>query len=185
MEGTTAGSLDDKWYSHYPQNFGILVAFIIGFVGASLIFTEINARTPANSGATLYKRNAKNKLPRNGKARDEEEKLGETVTVVDSGELNEKDCNMHVQIEEKVATPGSVSTIAPPVAKDIFSWQNVNYTVQIKDGSSRRLLNNVTGFVAPGKLTALMGESGAGKVNIFSPLYFNLLTYGHFLDHTP
>src|SRR5258708_23820963 len=30
---------------------------------------------------------------------------------------------------------------------------------------SRRLLEDVSGYVAPGKLTALMGESGAGKVS--------------------
>ena len=29
-----------------------------------------------------------------------------------------------------------------------------------------RLLDEVSGFVAPGKLTALMGESGAGKVGL-------------------
>lgn len=34
----------------------------------------------------------------------------------------------------------------------------------LADGTQRRLLDDVSGFVAPGKLTALMGESGAGKV---------------------
>ena len=32
---------------------------------------------------------------------------------------------------------------------------------------ARKLLDNISGFVAPGKLTALMGESGAGKVSYF------------------
>ena len=32
------------------------------------------------------------------------------------------------------------------------------------DGSSKTLLKDVSGYVAPRKLTALMGESGAGKV---------------------
>lgn len=40
---------------------------------------------------------------------------------------------------------------------DIFTWRNVNYDVLIK-GETRRLLNDVSGFVAPGKMTALMGE---------------------------
>jgi ABC-type multidrug transport system ATPase subunit len=34
-------------------------------------------------------------------------------------------------------------------------------------GERRLLLNDILGFVAPGKLTALMGESGAGKVPTF------------------
>lgn len=32
----------------------------------------------------------------------------------------------------------------------MFQWHDVNYDVQIK-GNTRRLLNNVSGFVAPGK----------------------------------
>jgi ATP-binding cassette subfamily G (WHITE) protein 2 (SNQ2) len=42
---------------------------------------------------------------------------------------------------------------------DVFTWQHMNYKL-----SDRQLLNDVSGYVAPGKLTALMGESGAGKV---------------------
>ena len=47
---------------------------------------------------------------------------------------------------------------------DVFTWKNVHYDVTIKKGETRRLLDDISGFVAPGKLTALMGESGAGKV---------------------
>ena len=44
-----------------------------------------------------------------------------------------------------------------------FSWRHLNYAVSVS-GDRRLLLDDVSGFVAPGKLTALMGESGAGKV---------------------
>lgn len=47
---------------------------------------------------------------------------------------------------------------------DVFTWRHVRYDVTIKKGETRRLLDDISGFVAPGKLTALMGESGAGKV---------------------
>ena len=47
---------------------------------------------------------------------------------------------------------------------DTFSWEGLSYTVPIGGGEERRLLNDVSGYVVPGKLTALMGESGAGKV---------------------
>jgi ATP-binding cassette subfamily G (WHITE) protein 2 (SNQ2) len=47
---------------------------------------------------------------------------------------------------------------------DTFTWHHVQYVVPISGGSERRLLDDVSGYVAPGKLTALMGESGMGKV---------------------
>jgi ATP-binding cassette subfamily G (WHITE) protein 2 (SNQ2) len=47
---------------------------------------------------------------------------------------------------------------------DVFTWRNLKYDVSLKKGETRRLLDDISGFVAPGKLTALMGESGAGKV---------------------
>jgi len=54
---------------------------------------------------------------------------------------------------------------------DTFSWEGLNYTVPIGGGAERRLLNDISGYVVPGKLTALMGESGAGKVR--PPVFLN------------
>ncbi|KAI7867468.1 ABC-2 type transporter-domain-containing protein [Mucor mucedo] len=50
-----------------------------------------------------------------------------------------------------------------------FSWQDVNYSVPIK-GGSLQLLNNISGIVKPGHLTALMGSSGAGKTTLLDVL---------------
>jgi ATP-binding cassette, subfamily G (WHITE), member 2, PDR len=44
---------------------------------------------------------------------------------------------------------------------DIFTWRHLEYEVPV-DKETRRLLDDISGFVVPGKLTALMGESGAG-----------------------
>jgi ATP-binding cassette subfamily G (WHITE) protein 2 (SNQ2) len=53
-----------------------------------------------------------------------------------------------------------------PKMTNTFSWQNLNYVIPAGRGKTRKLLDNVSGFVSPGKLTALMGESGAGKVHL-------------------
>ncbi|KAG9572158.1 pleiotropic drug resistance protein, ABC superfamily, partial [Aureobasidium melanogenum] len=56
-----------------------------------------------------------------------------------------------------------------PAQKDIFSWHNVVYDIEIK-GEPRRLLDHVSGWVKPGTLTALMGSSGAGKTTLLDAL---------------
>jgi ATP-binding cassette subfamily G (WHITE) protein 2 (SNQ2) len=57
--------------------------------------------------------------------------------------------------------------VAVPMMSDVFTWRHLQYDVRIGKGETRRLLEDVSGYVAPGKLTALMGESGAGKVSRF------------------
>lgn len=68
-------------------------------------------------------------------------------STVGSEDSNEKNQAMHEQ----------------PKMTKTFSWRHLNYSVSVS-GERRLLLDDVSGFVAPGKLTALMGESGAGKV---------------------
>jgi ABC-type multidrug transport system ATPase subunit len=58
-------------------------------------------------------------------------------------------------------------TIEPQ--RDIFTWKDVVYDIDVKEGK-RRLLDHVSGWVKPGTLTALMGASGAGKTTLLDVL---------------
>ncbi|KAK4153503.1 P-loop containing nucleoside triphosphate hydrolase protein [Chaetomidium leptoderma] len=48
-------------------------------------------------------------------------------------------------------------------------WKDVVYDIDVKEGK-RRLLDNVSGWVKPGTLTALVGASGAGKTTLLDVL---------------
>lgn len=116
-------------------------------------FTEYNTHIPGEKSITLFKRGARTAVI------EIQEKPGDA-------ERGVVDLRAAVRTEEKMPKMPNESTesIAVPMMTDVFTWRHVQYDVSLKKGETRRLLDDISGFVAPGKLTALMGESGAGKV---------------------
>lgn len=146
-----------KW-SHTWRNFGFVFAYMAFFLGINLITTEYQRDESASGGVMVFKRGAAPKeltAAIDGSAKSTDLEKGETAL---SGPTPEQ-----AQEKERAAAAKLEAS------EDIFTWKNLNYDVPIKS-ETRRLLNGVSGYVTPGKLTALMGESGAGKTTLLNVL---------------
>lgn len=112
-----------------------------------LIFTERNTSSATETSIVLFKRSRRRR-----------------ANALSEIELNEKNTLQRYYSEQARQDQQALSAIRTQTPMtDVFTWRNLRYTVPVDNGE-RLLLDSVSGFVAPGKLTALMGESGAGKV---------------------
>lgn len=139
----------DYHYSNVWRNFGILLAFLFGFMIMYFVTIELNSTTSSTAEALVFQRGhvPSHLLKGDKQAASDEEAIKSEAAKDTAG--------------------GDVQAMEPQ--KDIFTWRNVVYDIEIK-GEPRRLLDNVSGWVKPGTLTALMGVSGAGKTTLLDVL---------------
>ncbi|KAH7270978.1 ABC-2 type transporter-domain-containing protein [Fusarium solani] len=140
----------EYYYSNVWRNLGILFAFLIGFTVIYLVATELNSASTSTAEALVFQ---KGHIPPHLQAGKSESSKDEESLQRPAG--------------KETSSSGDVGAIEPQ--KDIFTWRNVVYDIQVKDGQ-RRLLDGVSGWVKPGTLTALMGVSGAGKTTLLDVL---------------
>ncbi|PGH10945.1 hypothetical protein AJ79_05191 [Helicocarpus griseus UAMH5409] len=141
-------------YSHLWRNLGFIFAFMGFFYVIYLLATQMTANAGSTAEFLVFRRGyvpkymLEKKDEENGTAARPEDVVAAT--------------------SEETAD-GEDKTNALPPQTDIFTWRNVVYDITIK-GEQRRLLDNVSGWVRPGTLTALMGVSGAGKTTLLDAL---------------
>lgn len=136
----------------------VIIVFWIAFVLLTALAVERLKAAGAEKSYLLYSRH--NAADDDLDAADEEhgglrrEKSGGGRGRSLSAAAREKDERMKAQLQQ---------------TETVFTWQGVNYTVNVKDGT-RQLLNQVQGYARPGQLLALMGSSGAGKSTLLDTL---------------
>ncbi|KAG8628110.1 hypothetical protein KVT40_003983 [Elsinoe batatas] len=126
------------------RNFGIIIALTLFFLGTNTWLGEFVRWGAGGRTITLYTKES-----------EEEKKL--------NADLAEKRERRKTNKAERTTTMVQIES------KAVLTWEKLCYDVPVS-GGTRRLLNDVYGYVKPGQLTALMGASGAGKTTLLDVL---------------
>ncbi|KAM7221761.1 ABC-2 type transporter domain containing protein [Rhypophila decipiens] len=144
--------------SHKWRDFGIVLAFMAGFLVLYMVTAEAVAAKKSKGEVLVFRRGHKPAVfkENNGDAESGGAGARPAGPVVNAGEMS--DGNSSGKEAGFIQAQTSV-----------FHWNNVCYEVKIKK-ETRRILDHVDGWVKPGTLTALMGVSGAGKTTLLDCL---------------
>lgn len=141
--------------SHLWRNFGIIIAWFVFFVVLTMLGMELQKPNKGGSAVTVFKRGeAPRAVERAVEHKDKEVPNGD----VESGMNGTSNGNADMTMEDE---KGNTKVEGIARSTSVFTFQNVNYTIPVS-GGKKRLLRDVQGYVRPGRLTALVGASGAG-----------------------
>ncbi|KAK5661892.1 hypothetical protein OQA88_10001 [Cercophora sp. LCS_1] len=155
LAGSTPGTLEvsgsayiQQGFSYNPgdlwRNWGIVMSLIVLYLILNVVLGEIVKHGMGGNTAKIFQ-----------KPNAEREKLNADL-------LAKRD-------QRRQARKNNESSELKIESKSILTWENLCYEVPVP-GGTRRLLDNVFGYVKPGELTALMGASGAGKTTLLDVL---------------
>ncbi|KAL8945039.1 MAG: hypothetical protein Q9216_000023 [Gyalolechia sp. 2 TL-2023] len=165
VDGDTYLAINFNYHAdHLWRNFGVMIAMMIFGCFVYLVATEYISAKKSKGEVLIFQR---------GRVPDIQPKLDEEANTDDR-------VNTETLAREKTV-PDAPASIQKQTA--IFHWDGVNYDIKIK-GKSRRILDEVDGWVVPGTLTALMGVTGAGKTTLLDVLADRLtmgVVSGHIL----
>lgn len=133
-------------YSRLWTNIGIIFISWVFFVAITLVAMEMILKPHKRRGnVTIYRKGAalehiQKALQDSSPATRDEEAQREEGFIMDMGRSERQ--NEDLQAIEKSET--------------VFTWSGVSYVIPVK-GGKKVLLDDVQGYVKPGRLTALMG----------------------------
>jgi hypothetical protein len=127
------------------RNLGVLFAFLLVFGVVHILATELIPARRSRGEVLLFKRRAGIRQKARHRA-DEESGVSTNFsqdTILGDGEKPGDQTKDKVRIK------------ATQVQSSVFHWSGLGYEIKTKD-NTRRILNNIDGWVKPGTLTALM-----------------------------
>ncbi|KAK3316648.1 ABC-2 type transporter-domain-containing protein [Apodospora peruviana] len=147
-------------FSYYNENkwrdFGIILVFMAGFLFFYMVTAESVAAKKSKGEVLVFRRGHK---PAAFKENKGDAEAGGTAVAGSAVAI----------AAEHSDSPSTKEAGFIQRQTSVFHWNNVCYEVKIKS-ETRKILDNVDGWVKPGTLTALMGVSGAGKTTLLDCL---------------
>ncbi|GME65723.1 ABC transporter [Neofusicoccum parvum] len=166
---------------HLWRNVGIMLGFFLAFSVAVMIGME-QFKMPAGKLATVFFSGEVEapRPPRDVESQHSGSSYGEKPGEDDDKQDEESRANI------SGASPSRHAEIVR--TEKTFAWKDICIDVETPDGT-KRLLDNVSGYLPPGSMTALMGMSGAGKTTLLNAISqrakIGVLTGSMFLDASP
>ena len=134
---------------HKWRDFGIVIGFIVFFLAIYIGLTGINRGAIQRGEIVLF---LKGDLKKH--------KLNRNCDDIEGGLLEEKYTHDDFIDDSIVVKSEDLSQ-----AKDIFFWKDLTYKIKIKN-EERTILNDIVGWIKPGKVTALMGSNWCWQNNL-------------------
>ncbi|GMM59215.1 hypothetical protein DAKH74_058320 [Maudiozyma humilis] len=170
-------------HSHKWRGFGIGVGYAVFFLITYLVICEINPSKAQKGEMLIFPQHAINKLKKNRKITNGDAEIGPQDIEEGASESSITDMTLLEDSQEMAEEKEPSSGLSKSTG--IFHWRNLTYEIETKK-ETKRILDNVDGWVKPGTLTALMGVSGAGKTTLLDcladRLTMGVVTGGIFVD---
>ncbi|RAH67553.1 uncharacterized protein BO66DRAFT_403745 [Aspergillus aculeatinus CBS 121060] len=186
--GTTVSSGSVYLHTYYEysrehlwRNFGIIIAFWFIYVVLTAVGLTLLTRETNQASGLVFKR---------GCASSSAPTCTITTTSTTTTPATSKESEEPRSLDVKCSRGSDKAAgVVPPTDEDhqppfsepkgsgeeecdvrsLLTFENLSYTVTVNN-KPKRLLNNISGYVRAGQLTALMGASGAGKTTLLDIL---------------
>ena len=150
-----------KW-----RGFGVAVAFAVFFFAIYLLFTEYNESAKQKGEIIVFPQAVVRKIKKISKKNNS---IDLECSMDSEFSTTEKKMISEEEDDDEVSAGSGDDGVGLSESEATLHWRNLCYDVQIKK-ETRRILNNVDGWVAKKSITALMGSSGAGKTTLMDCL---------------
>lgn len=144
--------------AHLWRNMAILIAMMAIFCIAHLLAAEYIPAQKSRGEVLLFKTHPA-KHGCDAETVISEAQIG-AIGATSGTKTNEENGCSEPDVTVVMQTSRRIST---------FYWSGVSYDIKTR-GGNRRLLSDISGWLKPGSLTALMGATGAGKTTLLDVL---------------